>query len=86
MGRALFGADLASAVPAAGKMMAAGQWLGLLAASLPGLSGPAGTRLVRAAAPRFMGAALQQQVVRLIARGKEDPEPAAGLPGGTDDD
>ena len=71
VGRALFGADLVVQAHSPGRELAAGQWLALLAASLPIPWGPGPARVVQAAARRFGAGGVQQQVEQLITRRRE---------------
>ena len=68
VGRALFSVDLTAEAPPLRRALAAGQWLGLLAALLPIPTGQASTRLVRRATQLLGAGGVQQQVEQLIAR------------------
>ena len=68
VGSALFGADLVAQAPSLGREVAAGQWLGLLAAFLPIPAGPGSTRVIQAAARRFGAGGVQHQVEQLLTR------------------
>ena len=71
VGSALFGADLVAQAPSLGREVAAGQWLGLLAAFLPIPAGPGSTRVIQAAARRFGAGGVQHQVEQLLTRRRE---------------
>jgi cytochrome P450 len=79
VGSALFGADLVAQAPSLGREVAAGQWLGLLAAFLPIPAGPGSTRVIQAAARRFGAGGVQHQVEQLLTRRRDQAGDARDL-------